>query len=80
MADFKQANANDSSIVLVDTTDTSNDTLVQKYNVTGFPTIVRVSDGAVYKGARDAASIQAFASNGASMNTGMASSSYNNSY
>jgi protein disulfide-isomerase len=61
MGEFKKANEMDSSVVLVDTTNKSNDELVKKYKVKGFPTIIRVSDNEIYKGPRTANEIVEFA-------------------
>ena len=63
MDDFKQAVAQgQGNIILIDATDTSNSELVEKYNINGFPTIIK-GDGTKYTGSRTADSIVAFSKN-----------------
>ena len=52
----------DGLIVLVDATLPENSDLVDKYNITGFPTIIK-ADGTKYSGDRDTKSILDFANN-----------------
>jgi len=60
MDEFKKAVAQgQGDIVLIDSTDESNASLVSKYNVQGFPTIIK-GDGTKYSGPRTAESIIAF--------------------
>ena len=60
MDEFKKAVAQgQGDIVLIDSTDESNASLVSKYNVQGFPTIIK-GDGTKYSGSRTAESIVAF--------------------
>jgi thiol-disulfide isomerase/thioredoxin len=47
---------------LVELVDADNQVLIEKYSVSGFPTILRKSDGKVYKGPRMADDIVEFAS------------------
>ena len=52
----------DGLIVLVDSTLEENKELVEKYNITGFPTIMK-ADGTKYSGDRDTNSILDFSKN-----------------
>jgi protein disulfide-isomerase A6 len=60
MDEFKKAVAQgQGDIVLIDSTDESNASILSKYNVQGFPTIIK-GDGTKYSGSRTAESIVAF--------------------
>jgi protein disulfide-isomerase A6 len=60
MDEFKKAVAQgQGDIVLIDSTDESNASILSKYNVQGFPTIIK-GDGTKYSGSRTAESIVTF--------------------
>jgi thiol-disulfide isomerase/thioredoxin len=64
MGEFTKASEDpDTDIELIDTTKDTNKELMEKYDVKGFPTIMR-SDGKKYTGPRKADSIIKFASGG----------------
>ena len=63
MSEFKNAVAQgQGDIILIDSTDESNASLVSKYNIKGFPTIIK-GDGTKYTGSRTAESIVSFSKN-----------------
>ena len=63
MNEFKDAVAQgQGDIILIDSTNESNASLVSKYNIKGFPTIIK-GDGTKYTGSRTAESIVSFSKN-----------------
>ena len=63
MDEFKNAVAQgQGDIILIDSTDDSNTSLIDKYDIKGFPTIIK-GDGTKYTGSRTAESIVSFSKN-----------------